>query len=111
MATLHDGFILTLSWSLAHFLLIQTFDLPIPLLLNDCDDIALILGLENGEFNLDGALFVDHRGRLAAFLFCIGIQPIFIVANDLGDTRRGLCGPIVDQLYKRALLVYRVSSC
>ena len=45
---------------LSSLLLIKAIDFLLPLLLNDLDDVALVLGLEDGEFYPDRAFLVDH---------------------------------------------------
>lgn len=59
VATLHNGLIVTIGQAFAHFLLIEPFYLPLPLFLDDLDHVALVLGLENGQLDLDWAFF-DH---------------------------------------------------
>ena len=45
---------------LSKLLLIKAINFLLPFLLNDLYDVALIFGLEDGDFNLDGAFFVGQ---------------------------------------------------
>ena len=60
VSALHERLFGEGSLPLSMLLLIKTIDFLLPFLLNDLYDVALIFGLEDGEFNLDGAFFVDQ---------------------------------------------------
>ena len=70
---------------LAHFLLVEAFYLTVPLLLDDLDDIALILGLEDREFYLDGT-FANGRRRYTRLNSRLGlvresVKPLLIIRD------------------------------
>ena len=59
---LHQRFLGGVEILLAVLLLIQPVDFSVPLLLDDLNDIAFVLGLEDRQFDLDGTLPVHWRG-------------------------------------------------
>ena len=60
VSALHERLFGEGSLPLSKLLLIKAIDFLFPFLLNDFYDVALIFGLEDGDFNLDGAFFVGQ---------------------------------------------------
>ena len=87
MTRLDDRFVTSQSATLAHFFLIKALHFTLPLLLNNLDHIALVLGLEDWKLDFDGALAYRRCGRADLYrslsFVSVRVEPLLVVLNDL----------------------------
>ena len=96
VTALNNRFFSHIYIAFAQLFLIKSIDLPLPLFLDDFDDIALVLRLENWQRDLDRPIFDLNMGRVCRSLAELGgigsCQTLLVVYMNGG---RDVAGSIV----------------